>query len=263
MPPGSRVRTTVRPSLGEPSSSRAACVVLPEPSPPSSVMKSPRALSVVAGVVAARRPSPRSPCVRSRLLGGGRLRCGRLGGGRLRGRGLRCRGLGGGRLLRGRLLRRRLLGGAFFAGGFAGPLARLSASSCTARSKSTSSTVSPRGIVALVSPSVTYGPKRPSLTRIGLPLTGSASNSSSALRGTACAVLRLRVELEGARRGRCRRSASSLGQRPGVGALLQVRAEPAVLRLDLFARLGVEPTTRGRSSSGARCRGRSCRGPWT
>ena len=44
-----------------------------------------------------------------------------------------------------------------------------------------SSTSSPRGIVAFVSPSVTYGPKRPSLTLIGLPLTGSASNSLSAL----------------------------------------------------------------------------------
>jgi hypothetical protein len=41
------------------------------------------------------------------------------------------------------------------AGLFAGPLARLSASSCTARAKSISSTDSPRGIVAFVSPSVT------------------------------------------------------------------------------------------------------------
>jgi hypothetical protein len=41
------------------------------------------------------------------------------------------------------------------AGFFAGPLARLSASSCTARAKSISSTDSPRGIVAFVSPSVT------------------------------------------------------------------------------------------------------------
>src|SRR5690606_27999509 len=70
--------------------------------------------------------------------------------------------------------------GAFLAGFFAGPFARLSARSCTARSKSTSSTVSPRGIVAFVVPSVTYGPNRPSFTLIGLPLSGSASNSFSA-----------------------------------------------------------------------------------
>src|SRR5690606_18902087 len=71
--------------------------------------------------------------------------------------------------------------GAFLAGFFAGPLARLSASSCTARSKSISSTVSPRGMVALVTPSVTYAPKRPSLILIGLPLSGSSANSLSAL----------------------------------------------------------------------------------
>src|SRR5690606_3891859 len=70
------------------------------------------------------------------------------------------------------------LAGAFF---FAGPFARLIAISSTARSKVMSSTLSPRGIVAFVSPSVTYGPKRPSRTLIGLPLTGSASNSLSAL----------------------------------------------------------------------------------
>src|SRR5690606_33029740 len=71
----------------------------------------------------------------------------------------------------------------FFAPGFflAGPFARFSANNCTARSKSTSSTVSPRGMVALVMPSVTYAPKRPSLILIGLPLSGSSANSLSAL----------------------------------------------------------------------------------
>src|SRR5690554_4830116 len=74
-------------------------------------------------------------------------------------------------------------GAFFFAAGFflAGPFARLSANNCTARSKSTSSTVSPRGMVALVMPSVTYAPKRPSLILIGLPLSGSSANSLSAL----------------------------------------------------------------------------------
>ncbi len=38
-------------------------------------------------------------------------------------------------------------------------------------------------MVAFVTPSVTYGPNRPSRTRIGLPLSGSASNSLSALVG--------------------------------------------------------------------------------
>src|SRR5690606_3920621 len=73
--------------------------------------------------------------------------------------------------------------GAFFAGAFlrAGPFARLMASSSIARSNVISSILSPRGIVAFVSPSVTYGPKRPSLTLTGFPLTGSASNSLRAL----------------------------------------------------------------------------------
>ena len=41
------------------------------------------------------------------------------------------------------------------------------------------STVSPERRLAFVSPSVTYGPKRPFLTTIGLPLTGSAPSSRS------------------------------------------------------------------------------------
>ena len=47
------------------------------------------------------------------------------------------------------------LGAAFLARGAAGPLARLSLSNSTARSKSISSIVSAFGIVALVTPSVT------------------------------------------------------------------------------------------------------------
>ena len=58
-------------------------------------------------------------------------------------------------------------------------LARLSASSSAARSSVTPSTVSPRRRLAFVSPSVTYGPKRPSLTTIGLPVAGSAPSSRS------------------------------------------------------------------------------------
>ncbi len=65
----------------------------------------------------------------------------------------------------------------FFFG--AGPFARFSASSSIARSSVSSSIVVPRGTVMFVSPSVMYGPKRPSLTVIGLPDTGSAPNSRS------------------------------------------------------------------------------------
>lgn len=42
-----------------------------------------------------------------------------------------------------------------------------------------SSTLSPERSVALVSPSVTYGPKRPSLTTTGFSLTGSVPSSFS------------------------------------------------------------------------------------
>ena len=45
---------------------------------------------------------------------------------------------------------------------FAGPLARFSASSSTARSWVSDSMVSERGTVMLVTPSVMYGPNRPS-----------------------------------------------------------------------------------------------------
>ena len=80
--------------------------------------------------------------------------------------------------------------GAFFAAGFlavvarvvrflAGPWARFSASSSIARSAVTDSGVTSRGRVRLVSPSVTYGPNRPSLTWIGLPLVGSSPSSRS------------------------------------------------------------------------------------
>ena len=67
----------------------------------------------------------------------------------------------------------------FRAGFLAGPLARFSASSSTARSRVTVSTASSLRSVALVVPSVTYGPNRPSLTTTGLPLTGSSPSSRS------------------------------------------------------------------------------------
>src|SRR5664280_940838 len=74
-------------------------------------------------------------------------------------------------------------------GGFfgAGPRARRSASSSAARSSVSVSTSSPRRRLALVSPSVTYGPNRPSRSTIGRPLAASTPNSrSGAAAATRC-----------------------------------------------------------------------------
>src|SRR6266508_5797297 len=74
------------------------------------------------------------------------------------------------------------LAGAFLAArlrGVVGPLARRSANSSAARSMVTSSTESPRRSDALVSPSVTYGPNRPSLITMGLSVAGSLPSSRS------------------------------------------------------------------------------------
>ncbi len=96
----------------------------------------------------------------------------------------------GGRLLCRRLLRRRLLRGPdFFAGAFlavdffvaffvVGPRAARSASRSTASVIVTASGWMPRGTVALVVPSVMYGPKRPSSTRTGAPLSGCGPRSA-------------------------------------------------------------------------------------
>ncbi len=80
---------------------------------------------------------------------------------------------------------------AFAAAGFAGFLAGAlrafftgsrdlrSASSSDARSSVSVAGSSPLRRLAFVSPSVTYGPKRPSLTTMGAPLTGSGPSSLS------------------------------------------------------------------------------------
>ena len=68
---------------------------------------------------------------------------------------------------------------AFLAVFLAGPLARFSASSSAARSRVIDSTASSRRRVALYSPSVTYGPNRPSLITTGWPETGSLPSSLS------------------------------------------------------------------------------------
>ena len=90
-----------------------------------------------------------------------------------------------GRLLRGGLLGR-LLGGLL-----RGPRARRSASSSDARSSVIDRTSSPLRRLALVSPSVTYGPKRPSLITIGLPDTGSLPSSRSGGVAAPCPPRRL------------------------------------------------------------------------
>src|SRR5262245_11436385 len=74
--------------------------------------------------------------------------------------------------------------------GLAGPAARRSASNSTARCRVTDSTLSLLRSEALVSPSVTYGPNRPSLSTIGRLLDGSSPSSRS---GGAAARLRPRV----------------------------------------------------------------------
>ena len=65
------------------------------------------------------------------------------------------------------------------AGPFAGPLARFSASSSTACSRVSSSRLVERGTVMFVTPSVMYGPNRPSLTTMFFSDTGSTPNSAS------------------------------------------------------------------------------------
>ena len=68
-----------------------------------------------------------------------------------------------------------------------GPRARFSANSSAPRSGVIVSGSSSLRRVALVSPSVTYAPNRPSLTTIGLPDTGSLPSSLS---GAAAALPR-------------------------------------------------------------------------
>ena len=74
-----------------------------------------------------------------------------------------------------------LAGAAFFAAFFfgAGPFARFSASISDACSSVSSSGVCPRRSDALTSPSVTYGPKRPSLITSGFSVSGSLPISRS------------------------------------------------------------------------------------
>ena len=148
--------------------------VRPVPAPRSRTCRGPP--TTASATAGGRRPQRRycaaaepNDFARSCQASDGLTRSGAGGGGRL---------LGGG-LLRGRLLRRRLLRRGLLRGGLlgglllvAGPRSRRSASSSAARSMVISSTASPLRRLALVSPSVTYGPKRPSRTTTGLPWRG-------------------------------------------------------------------------------------------
>ena len=123
-----------------------------------------------------------------------------------------------------------------------GPASRWVCSSDAARSGVTFSGVSPARVdsVALVSPSVTYGPKRPSFTTIGLPLTGSGPSSrSGGLGHRPPAPLGL-----GEDRQRLVEADSEQlvlrRERPAVVPLLEIRPEPPVLRGDLLAVGGVD-----------------------
>ena len=75
-----------------------------------------------------------------------------------------------------------------------GPRARRSASSSAARSSVNDSTSSPLRRLALVSPSVTYGPNRPSLMTIGLSVAGSLPSSRSGGAEAPCPPRRLGSE---------------------------------------------------------------------
>ena len=127
--------------------------------------------------------------------------------------------------------------GVFFG---AGPFARLSASICTASRELHGQRVLParhRDVRLAVgdvgAEAAVLDPDRLAADRVRVELLQRA-------RGPARAVLRLREQLEGA--GQVdREDAVLVGQRAGVGALLQVRPVPAVLRRDRLAALGVVP----------------------
>ena len=92
----------------------------------------------------------------------------------------------------------------------AGPFERLSASSSAARSIVTVSGSSPRRRLAFVSPSVTYGPKRPSLSTTGFELEAESFSGS----------VRTDLPITGSERGR--RGHSLRGTYNGGGAFLEL-----------------------------------------
>ena len=186
MPPGSRVSAAPRRSA-----SREAWVDLPDASPPSNTIRRPDTVADVRGVTGARSPihsvPRRMPPVGSWRRAGGAARrffvpAGLLSGGRL---------LPWPLFLAGAFLAAAFFGGAFFAAAFflaGGPLLRRLlgragslrfCSSSAARSMVIASGSSSLRSEALVSPSVTYRPKRPSFNTTGFSRHGSAPSSRS------------------------------------------------------------------------------------
>ena len=151
----------------------------------------------------------------------------------------------------GRPSSRRFLAGAFLAplrAFLAGPASRRICSSSAARSMVMFSTVSPLRRLALVSPSVTYGPKRPSFTTTGFSDTGSLPSSLQrrGRRGLAAAeLLRLGEDLH------------RLVEGDGEQLLLGVEAAGLVAPLEerAVAAVGGDDLARRRRGGRRRCAG--------
>ena len=127
------------------------------------------------------------------------------------------------------------------------------ARSSAARSGVISSTVSPARRLAFVSPSVTYGPKRPSLSDDRLPAHRVVAELRERRRGGAAAAL-LRLGEQRERLVERDREQLLLGlERPRLLALLDVRPVAAVRGDDLLA-VGLARACAAASAAGARPR---------
>ncbi len=103
------------------------------------------------------------------------------------------------------------------------------------------STSSPLRRLALVSPSVTYGPNRPSLITIGLPVAGSVPSSRSGGAEAPCPATTFGLGVDLQRLVERDVEHLLLGrQRARVGAALEIWPVAAVLRGDLLAGVRVD-----------------------
>ena len=210
VPPGSRVRTTVRPRSASHSSSSADCVVLPTPSPPSNVTNRPESSSRDAASAVTSSPAPCGSWCESPAWGQAPWRA--------------CRRAAGRRA-----------------------------------AKSTASTVSPARDrrVRLAVGHVRAEAAVLDLDR--LAADGVRLELLERARGAACAVFGLGVHGQRLVERDVEELVLAL-QRPGVGALLEVRTVPAVLGRDLVRRSrGRHPRRAAGRGVSARSRGRSSR----